>query len=151
MTSINCFVGTVYGAAEKLAHDLAEIAKTQSVKFNVLSPGSINDMTQSEALLIITSTTGQGDIPFELEALYLTLQSDFPLLTNIPFAVIALGDSSYGDTFCAAGNKFRALLLELQGKEITPILEVDAMETFAALDPAKPWFLNYITSLKKAV
>ncbi|MEP1384974.1 MAG: flavodoxin, partial [Paraglaciecola sp.] len=40
-----------------------------------------------------------------------------------------LGDSSYGDSFCAAGKKIFSLLTELKGDAIAEILEIDACET----------------------
>ena len=52
-----------------------------------------------------------------------------PLMANKPFAVAGLGDSSYGETYCGAGNQIFALLSELQGNPIADLLEVDACET----------------------
>ena len=51
------------------------------------------------------------------------------MLNDKPFAVAALGDSSYGESFCGAGRQFNELLLELQGKAVADMLEVDALET----------------------
>ena len=62
------------------------------------------------------------------------LRDAFPLMEQKPFAVAALGDSSYGDTYCGAGKQVFELLEELQGKAVSPLLEVDAIET---LEPEK--------------
>ncbi|MFP3449872.1 flavodoxin domain-containing protein, partial [Pseudomonas sp. SIMBA_067] len=69
-------------------------------------------------ILIVTSTTGQGDIPANLAELYNQLNSTFPMLTNKPFGIVAMGDRSYGDTFCAAGRSFDELLRDLQAKPV---------------------------------
>lgn len=140
MANINCFVGTVYGGAEALCEQLKSIAESKGHGFELYNPGSLTDFVSSDAILIVTSTTGQGDIPFELESLYLALESEMPLITKIPFAVIAMGDSSYGETYCGAGKKFRDLLHELQGNEVVEMLMVDASEHFDPLPVATPWF-----------
>ncbi|MGB2265052.1 MAG: flavodoxin, partial [Glaciecola sp.] len=44
--------------------------------------------------------------------------------------VIALGDSSYGDSYCGAGTLMFELLTELQGTPISDMVGIDAMETF---------------------
>ena len=113
----------------------------------LFSPGTLDDVLDSEMLFIVTSTTGQGDIPFELEALYLALKQNQQAL-NKPFAVITLGDSSYCDTYCGAGVKFRQLLLELQGSEVVPMLKIDAMEGEDPLTLTKPWFDRFLSALK---
>lgn len=139
MANISFFVGSVYGGAEQLAHDLCQQVSDNGHQGKVFHPGNVNDVKAAEVIVIVTSTTGQGDIPSELEAVYLALNSEFPLLTDKPFAVCTLGDSSYGDTFCGSGKKFSMLLNELQAKEVIERLEVDAMENFDPMPVAKPW------------
>ena len=147
---VNCFVGSVYGGAEELTNDLVQLAKEHGVVMDVYNPGTLNDMTKSETILIVTSTTGNGDIPPELESIFLTIQAERTDLTDKPFAVIAMGDSSYGDTYCGAGKQIRELLLELRAKELQPMLEIDAMENFDPMPPAKPWFEQFIGKIKAA-
>ncbi len=53
--------------------------------------------------------------------------------------MIALGDSSYGETFCGGGRQFEELLIELQGKIIQPRLDIDAMVDFEPEPVALPW------------
>lgn len=149
MANIKCFIGTVYGGAEALAEQLESIAQSKGHGFELYNPGSIADFVSSDVILVITSTTGQGDIPFELESLYLALKSEFPLISNKPFAVIAMGDSSYGETYCGAGSKFRELLIELQGNEVIDLLKVDASEHFDPLPVAAPWFNSLLETLDK--
>lgn len=66
------------------------------------------------------------------------------MLTGKPFAVAALGDSSYGESFCGAGKQFQALLNELQATAVADLLEVDAMET---LEPEKD-VVEWVNSIK---
>ena len=67
-----------------------------------------------------------------------------------PFAVAALGDSSYGESFCGAGRQFQELLEELQGKPVANMLEVDAIETLAAEEEIVPWLEGLVASLTEA-
>ena len=148
MADINCFVGSVYGAAEQLANELVAIAKERGHTLNVHAPGNLKDFHQSDVVLIITSTTGYGDIPAELESLFIVLQTDFPIIKNKRFAVIAMGDSSYVDTFCYAGKKFQALLTDMHGIELIDRLDIDAMANSEPLAQAKSWFDSLLDSLK---
>jgi len=103
-----------------------------------------SDFTDADALLIITSTTGQGDVPPNLEFVFSDLKDESPMLAGKPFAVAALGDSSYGESFCGAGKQFQALLTELQGNAVADMLEVDAIET---LEPEKD-VVEWVNSIK---
>ena len=66
------------------------------------------------------------------------------MLTGKRFAVAALGDSSYGDSYCGAGKQFHALLTELQGNAVADMLEVDAIET---LEPEKD-VVEWVNTIK---
>ncbi|MFT6701327.1 MAG: sulfite reductase alpha subunit-like flavoprotein, partial [Pseudomonadales bacterium] len=96
------------------------------------------------------STTGQGDVPPNLELFHSDLRDEFPLMNAKPFAVAALGDSSYSDSFCGGGRHFQELLIELQGKPVADMLEVDAIETLAAEDDVVPWLEGLVKSLTEA-
>ena len=93
------------------------------------------------------STTGQGDIPANLAELYNQLNSTFPMLTNKPFGIVAMGDRSYGDTFCAAGRSFDELLRDLQAKPVGNRLEIDACEDFEPWPVTEPWLQTWLDKL----
>lgn len=134
MGTLKIFAGTVYGNAQHVAEQVEESLAEQGIDCELETDPSVEDFANADAILVITSTTGQGDIPPNLEFVFSDLKDEFPLLTDKPFAVAALGDSSYGETFCGAGRQFNELLLELQATPVTSMLEVDAMET---LEPEK--------------
>ena len=129
MATLKIFAGTVYGNAQHVAEQVEENLAEQGVDCELESDPSVSDFTDADAILVITSTTGQGDVPPNLEFVFSDLKDEFPLLKDKPFAVAALGDSSYGESFCGAGRQFNELLLELQGKAVANMLEVDALET----------------------
>ena len=107
----------------------------------------LSDIQSASHILIITSTTGQGDVPDNLADFYNQLNSTFPMLTDKPFGIIAMGDRSYGDTFCGAGRSFDELLRDLQAKPVGNRLEVDACEDFEPWPVTEPWLKNWLSKL----
>ncbi len=63
--------------------------------------------------LICTSTYGNGDVPDNAQALFNSLETEKPNLGNVTYGVIALGDTTYKDTYCQGGIRFDKLLTEL--------------------------------------
>ena len=55
------------------------------------------------AVLIVTSTTGDGEIPDAMLTWYQMLCDEMPSLSHFTYGVIAFGDSSYPH-FCRAGK-----------------------------------------------
>lgn len=139
MADISIFYGSVYGNAQQLADDAKQQLVEAGHKAEVFEQPSIADFQQAEQLLFISSTTGQGDIPPNLEGFILELESRFPLLNGKGFAVVGLGDSSYGDTYCGAGRKIFSLMEELRGEALAPLFKVDACETLEPQDEVLPW------------
>jgi MioC protein len=141
--------GSVYGAAE----DVARIAQQvlQDGGFEAWhKPGVALDELLAfapEALLVVTSTTGMGELPGNIQNLYYALRDRFPAWSGVPGAVIALGDSSY-DVFCGGGEQMRELLLELGVREVLPMLRLDASESVTPDEDAKPWLAELASALR---
>ncbi len=147
MTKIALIVGSVYGAAQYVAEEALPLLTGLGHEVVLYEEAKLDQVLSFNAdiWLLISSTTGQGDIPDNLLPFYLDVQSRFPLLTGKQFAVIALGDSSY-DTFCGAGEQLRALLLEIQGTELAPMLRIDAGETLEPETIALPWLTQQFST-----
>ncbi|KKO47360.1 flavodoxin [Arsukibacterium ikkense] len=140
MAKIALIVGSVYGGAQYVAEQAQPLLASFGHQVQLFEEAGLDEVLAYDAKcwLVITSTTGQGDIPDNLLPFYLALKNRFPLLTGKQFAVIALGDSSY-DTFCGAGEQLHELLLEIQGTELAPMLRIDAGETLEPETIALPW------------
>lgn len=148
MAKIALIVGSVYGAAQYVAEEAQPLLAGLGHEVTRYEEAKLDEVLNFNAdiWLLISSTTGQGDIPDNLLPFYLDVQNRFPLLTGKKFAVIALGDSSY-DTFCGAGEQLRELLLEIQGTELAPMLRIDAGETLEPETIALPWLKQHFTHL----
>ncbi len=129
MSMVSIFVGSVYGNAQHVAEEVSSFLQSKGITSEVFSDPSVNDFTLANSVLVISSTTGQGEIPPNLEFFIQDLQQKAPSMEGKPFAVAALGDSSYGESFCGAGVQIFELLEELKGKPVVDLLEVDACET----------------------
>lgn len=139
MSSISIFAGSVYGNAQHVAEEVNEMLSAQGIESEVFTDPETSDFTDAESVLVITSTTGQGDVPPNLELFYSDLRDSFPLMNGKSFAVVGLGDSSYGDSYCGGGRQFFELLSELQGKPVAELFAVDALETLAPEEEVVPW------------
>jgi MioC protein len=94
--------------------------------------------------LICTSTYGQGDVPDNAKALYDALATTRPDLSGLHYGVFALGDRTYGDTFCHGGKKFDALLGELGATRIGEVLLHDASAGTMPEEVALEWVQQWI-------
>ncbi|PSW12609.1 flavodoxin [Photobacterium sanctipauli] len=146
MAKIGVFVGTVYGGAEEVAEAVVSHLAESGHQVELYLDPTLEEFLayQQDLALVVSSTTGQGEIPDNLLPLYQSLNDTFPLMPNLRYGVIALGDSSYGEErFCGGGRQFDELLRELQAKPLAERLDVDACVNFDALEVAMPWLVSW--------
>lgn len=143
--------GSVYGTAEEVARHAEEILKDAGFNAWHNARATLADVQAfaPEAFLAVTSTTGMGELPDNLQPLYSTLRDQLPAAwRGLPGAVIGLGDASYGDTFCGGGEQMRELFAELGIREVQPMLRLDASESVTPEADAEPWLADLITALR---
>ncbi|MFI3247456.1 MAG: flavodoxin [Ferrimonas sp.] len=150
MSMVCLLVGSVYGGAESVAEELQ--AQIRAAGHEITPIVNLTDSTwdtlDGNTLLVITSTTGAGDLPDNIACVFQQLKNQAPTLAHSQYGVIALGDSSYGETFCGAGRQFDELLQELGAKRCGEVLMVDACETMEPEQPAKVWLQGWLAALK---
>lgn len=147
MPKLNILVGTMYGGALDVAEQVKPLFEQAGYSVDILEQPSLNDVTSHDGItLFCVSTTGSGDFPGSFVPFVRSLRDQSPSLTTLRYGLIALGDSSYGDTFCGAGRALDALLGDHGATRLGERLEVDAMETFMADDAALPWVEEWIES-----
>jgi sulfite reductase (NADPH) flavoprotein alpha-component len=145
MRTINILVGSQTGNAESVANDAASFAKTHSLKALVHGMDAIDSaaLLAMDTVLIVTSTYGEGEMPDNAQMLWDAVNSDtMPPLSNMEYAVLALGDSGY-DLFCQAGIDWDNRLAALGAKRIAERVDCDV--AFEA--PAEGWIHSVIPQL----
>lgn len=143
--------GSVYGTAEEVARHAANIFKAAGFESFYNPRASLADVQAfaPEAFLAVTSTTGMGELPDNLQPLYFAIRDQLPAAwRGLPGAVIGLGDASYGDTFCGGGELMRELFAELGIREVLPMLRLDASESVTPETDAEPWLAELITAFR---
>lgn len=149
MSTLNMFVATVYGGALDVAEQVQPLFEQAGYTVTIHEDPPMESITSGRAdlSLFCISTTGSGDIPGNLLPFVEAIRDQHPDLSGLRYGLIALGDSSYAETFCGAGRSLDALLGDCGARRIGDRLEIDAMETFMADDAALPWVEQWIDSL----
>ena len=149
MKKVNVVFGTVYGSAQFTAETVTKAIEKLGFTTKLWQPNELLGFVppQDEFLIIVSSTTGHGDIPEDIAPWFNELKSNAPYLPTLQYSLIGLGDSSY-ETFCGAIKKFDELLSELGAKPLTERLEIDACETMEPEIEAKTWIASWHNAVK---
>ncbi|WP_416140724.1 flavodoxin domain-containing protein [Halomonas sp. HK25] len=148
MPMLKIFVGTMYGGALDVAEQVTPLFEEAGYSVAIYDNPTLEDLTGSptDLALFCVSTTGSGDFPGNFVPFARAIAEQSPGLGSLRYGLIALGDSSYGETFCGAGRQLDELLQGQGASRLGERLEVDAMETFMADDAALPWVEDWIES-----
>ncbi|OTA19761.1 flavodoxin [Xenorhabdus beddingii] len=144
MAKIGIFVGTVYGNALAVAEEAQQILEQQGHETEVFEEATLEQWQAylEQIVLVVISTTGQGDLPDNIQPLYAELNDKLGYQPDLHYGVIALGDSSY-DTFCGGGHTFDELLQEQGAKRIGDMLLIDAIEVAEPEVFAQNWIEDW--------
>lgn len=148
MAAIRILTGSVYGGALLTARHIKQELEPEGHTITVLENPVLDDILgNDDALLVCTSTTGQGEIPPNLLPFYLALREQLPQQPGRPFGLIVLGDSSYGDTFCGSAELMEEALYETSARKVGDTLRIDALETMEPETEALPWVRDWINGI----
>lgn len=142
---ITILVGTVNGNAQNVAEALQFCADDIGATIDVLPMDDL-DITVFDTpgtFIICTSTTGAGDVPGNAVGLLNSLDAQAKYLGHVRYGLVALGDSSYGDSFLGGGKQFDAKLQDLGARKVGEICVLDAMETMTLEDDAVAWLQSW--------
>ena len=147
MAEVGIFVGTMYGNALLVAEEAETILGEMGHKATVYEDPELADWQkyQGRFALVVTSTTGQGDLPDSIVPLFQGLK-DLGYQPEMRYGIIALGDSSYAN-FCGGGKLFDALLQEQSAKRVGDMLMIDAAEHPEPESESNPWVEHWGTLL----
>ncbi|CAK9891235.1 MULTISPECIES: flavodoxin [Pseudomonas] len=143
--------GSVYGTAEEVARHAEKLLNAAGFEAWHANRATLQDVRgfAPQAFLAVTSTTGMGELPDNIMPLFSAIRDVLPAeWRGLKGAVIGLGDSSYGDTFCGGGEQLRELFAEMGLVEVQPMLRLDASESVTPQTDAEPWIAELVTKLR---
>ena len=147
MAPLRVLVGSVSGTALHVAHALSlgcdDLAGPIRVVPMDTAGADVFDAPAPLTLLCI-STYGAGNVPDSAAALYDALDTAPRYLGHLRYGLIALGDSSYGDTFAGGGKSFDARLQDLGAQRVGDILVLDALDPTEPADVATAWCREWL-------
>ncbi|MGL4428403.1 MAG: flavodoxin [Silvania sp.] len=149
MAVVGIFVGTMYGNALLVAEEAEAILAGMGHKATVYEDSDLADWQkyQSDYVLVVTSTTGQGDLPDSIVPLFEGIKTTLGYQPETRYGIIALGDSTYAN-FCGGGKQFDALLQEQSAQRVGEMLMIDASEHPEPESESNPWVEKWGTLLK---
>ena len=123
---LNILWASMSGTAENVANTLNEKAKSMGFDTNQLELNQVtmNDLLSMKKVAIVTSTTGEGDLPTNGEDFWDDLKNSNENFKDLKYSVCALGDSSH-DIFCGAGKKVDERFEKLGAKKVLDRHECD--------------------------
>ena len=132
------------GTAENVADTLNEKAKSKGFVTNQLELNQVtmNDLSKMKNVAIVTSTTGEGDLPTNGEDFWDDLKNSDKNLKNLRYSVCALGDSSH-DIFCGAGRKVDEKLIQLGAQKV-----IDRQDCDGSDEGSDSWGNNFLEKIK---
>ncbi|ASG62848.1 TPA: flavodoxin [Kluyvera ascorbata] len=147
MAEVGIFVGTMYGNSLLVAEEAQTILGGLGHQAKVFEDPTVADWESytGKYALVVTSTTGQGDLPDSIVPLFNDLQDMYQ--PHLRYGIIALGDSTYAN-FCGGGKRFDALLQEQGAQRIGDMLMIDASEDPEPESVSNPWVEQWATLLK---
>jgi len=118
--------GTESGNSKKVATNLQSFLKKKQVQCKVFDASQypVNKLEKEEYLFIIFSTQGEGEPPASALKFFNHLHSIDSNLSNLNYAVLALGDSSY-PLYCKAGEDIDLQLAKLNASRLIDLHTCD--------------------------
>ena len=148
---IGIFVATMTGLAQLCADEIASVLSREGlVNSIILMETALRaDLDALDLIIVVSSTYGHGDIPDNGQAFFSALESCDSLVGK-SFCVFGLGDRTYADTFCHAGEKWDALLETKNAHRLAPLKRHDASSATLAEDVAAEWAAGILSELASA-
>lgn len=134
------FVATMTGLAEMCGEEIESALAGAGLQcerrlMDGLDP---NALASCSLIVIVSSTYGHGEIPDNGQALFAAVSAGVDLAGK-DYAVFALGDRTYADTFCAAGDRWDAAIAACGARRLIDVERHDASSGTLAEDVAGEW------------
>ncbi|ALJ21954.1 diflavin oxidoreductase [Microbacterium sp. No. 7] len=146
--TLRILFGTEMGNAELVADNLGDALGARGVETEcvALNDQPVDELAGLGVVLIVTSTSGEGDMPYTADKFWRSLTAaDAPSLAGLHYAVLALGDSGY-TYFCEAGVRVDARFAELGATRIADRVDCDV----SYVEPSDAWIAARVAQLVPA-
>ncbi|MGQ3027284.1 MAG: flavodoxin domain-containing protein [Ferrovibrionaceae bacterium] len=142
---VTILVGTMTGTAEMVAQEVETSLGNEgySVAIEPMDNLAPDIFEREGAFLICTSTYGNGDVPDNARAFFEAIEAARPDLAAVAYGIIALGDRTYGATYCEGGKRFDALLSGLGARRLGEPMLHDAGSGTLPEEVAADWALAW--------
>ena len=144
---LHILVATMSGTAESVAQTLQLVCSDSFNPIHIHRMETVDSSIFDEdaLFLICSSTYGSGDVPDNGQTLYAQLDAEPRYLGHVRYGLVALGDSSYGDTYGMGGLKLDARLQDLGAQRIGDICRLDASSGDEPENEAIAWCETWLT------
>lgn len=139
------FVATMTGLAEMCGEEIetALVGAGLHCERQLMDGLAPEAFADSDLIVIVTSTYGHGEIPDNGQALFAAVSAGVDLAGK-DYAVFALGDRTYADTFCAAGDRWDKAMASCGARRIVDVERHDASSGTLAEDVAGEWAAGWV-------
>jgi len=144
---INIITGSTLGGAEYVGDHLSELLEAKGYDTAIYNQPNLENIPTDGYWLIITSTHGAGDYPENIHAFIHSLKNTPPKTSQLNYAVIGIGDSSY-DTFCYAALHLYDLLESIGATPLCHCFTIDVLKHQVPEDAATEWLNSNIHIFK---
>jgi MioC protein len=136
---VGIFVATMTGLADICGEEIEAALDSAGVACDrhLMDGLDASAFVPYDLIVIVSSTYGHGEIPDNGQALFEALSGTD--LSDKRFAVFGLGDMTYADTFCAAGENWDRLLAASGATRLVALVRHDASSGTLAEDVAGEW------------
>jgi MioC protein len=137
---VGIFIATMTGLAEMCGEEIEGALAAAGVACNrhLMDGLDAGAMSPFDVLVIVSSTYGHGEIPDNGLALFADVEVGADL-SGKRYAIFALGDRTYADTFCAAGDRWDLTLTNCGARRLVDVERHDASSGTLAEDVAGAW------------
>ncbi|WP_299809886.1 FMN-binding protein MioC [uncultured Shewanella sp.] len=142
MAKVDILVGTTLGSAEYVADEISDQLGDLGHETIVHLSANLADLDQKALWLIVSSTHGAGDLPDNIVPFFDEIQAKTPDLSQVKFALCAIGDSSY-DTFCQGPEKLVDLLTQCGAQVYVDKIQIDVQYDPIPEEPALAWLSDW--------
>ncbi|EGT3628169.1 FMN-binding protein MioC [Shewanella sp. SP2S2-4] len=142
MAKIEVIVGTTLGSAEYVADEMMAQLTDQGHQVQVHLTPTLCEIDTHALWIIVSSTHGAGDLPDNIQPFFNEITEQKPDLSQVNFALCAIGDSSY-DTFCQGPEKLISAIQDCDAKAFVDKIQIDVQLDPVPEDPALAWLAQW--------